>query len=127
MVNSEQKLFSSAEVLDTKNSIYTKEDDRFDGLMIRACVRYKPIYTSSGFCVAPCRAMPRDRIITFFKKKRLPGVGSEPGSSRFNLFSHFHHPTAEPQRLPDRVITYPMCVSHGIAQQGSTQKHCLCK
>jgi hypothetical protein len=27
----------------------------------------------------------------FFKKKRLPGVGSEPGASRFHLFSHFHH------------------------------------
>jgi hypothetical protein len=27
-------------------------------------------------------------------------VGSEPGSSRFHLFSHFHHFTAEPQRLP---------------------------
>jgi hypothetical protein len=32
--------------------------------------------------------------------KRLPGVGSEPGSSRFHLLSHFHHFTAEPQRLP---------------------------
>jgi hypothetical protein len=32
--------------------------------------------------------------------KRLPGAGSEPGSSRFHLFSHFHHFTAEPQRLP---------------------------
>jgi hypothetical protein len=27
-------------------------------------------------------------------------VGSEPGSSQFHLFSHFHHFTAEPQRLP---------------------------
>jgi hypothetical protein len=35
-----------------------------------------------------------------FFKKRLTGVGSEPGSSRFHLFSHFHHFTAEPQRLP---------------------------
>jgi hypothetical protein len=35
---------------------------------------------------------------SFFK--RLPGVGSKPGSSRFHLFSHFHHFTAEPQRLP---------------------------
>jgi hypothetical protein len=26
-------------------------------------------------------------------------VGSEPGSSHFHLFSHFHHFTAEPQRL----------------------------
>jgi hypothetical protein len=25
----------------------------------------------------------------FFKKKRLPGVGSEPESSQFHLFSHF--------------------------------------
>jgi hypothetical protein len=33
-------------------------------------------------------------------KKRLPGVGSEPGASGFHLFSHFHHFTAEPQRLP---------------------------
>jgi hypothetical protein len=32
--------------------------------------------------------------------KRLPGVGSKPGSSRLHLFSHFHHFTAEPQRLP---------------------------
>jgi hypothetical protein len=31
--------------------------------------------------------------------KRLPGVGSKPGSSRFHLLSHFHHFTAEPQRL----------------------------
>jgi hypothetical protein len=36
----------------------------------------------------------------FFIKKRLPGVGSEPRSSQFHLFSHFHHFTAEPQRLP---------------------------
>jgi hypothetical protein len=27
-------------------------------------------------------------------------VGNEPGSSHFHLFSHFHHFTAEPQRLP---------------------------
>jgi hypothetical protein len=32
--------------------------------------------------------------------KRLPGAGSEPGSSQFHLFSHFHYFTAEPQRLP---------------------------
>jgi hypothetical protein len=35
--------------------------------------------------------------------ERLPGVvGSKPGSSRFHLFSisHFHHFTADPQRLP---------------------------
>jgi hypothetical protein len=34
--------------------------------------------------------------------KRLPGVGSEPGASQFHLFSHFHHFTAEPQRLPSK-------------------------
>jgi hypothetical protein len=56
-------------------------------------------------------ADPRRPILTFSKVKvvlnlrisffkRLPGVGSEPGSSRFNLFSPFHHFTAEPQRLP---------------------------
>jgi hypothetical protein len=28
-------------------------------------------------------------VCTFLK--RLPGVGSEPGSSRFSLFSHFNH------------------------------------
>jgi hypothetical protein len=28
-------------------------------------------------------------------------VGIEPGSSRFHLFSHFRHLTAEPQRLPN--------------------------
>jgi hypothetical protein len=27
-------------------------------------------------------------------------VGSKPGASQFHLFSHFHHSTAEPQRLP---------------------------
>jgi hypothetical protein len=31
-------------------------------------------------------------------------VGSEPGFSWFNLFSHFHHFTAEPQRLPQSYI-----------------------
>jgi hypothetical protein len=36
-----------------------------------------------------------------FFLKRLPGVGSEPGSSQFNLFSYVHHFTAEPQRLPN--------------------------
>jgi hypothetical protein len=30
----------------------------------------------------------------------LPRVGSEPGSSQFHLFLHFHHFTAESQRLP---------------------------
>jgi hypothetical protein len=29
--------------------------------------------------------------------KRLPGVWSEPGSSRFHLFSRLYHVTAEPQ------------------------------
>jgi hypothetical protein len=38
-------------------------------------------------------------IYELFFKKRLSGVGSKPGSSRFHLFSHFHHFTAEPQRL----------------------------
>jgi hypothetical protein len=36
--------------------------------------------------------------------KRLPGMGSEPGSSSYHLFSHFHHFTAKPQRLPDKNI-----------------------
>jgi hypothetical protein len=31
--------FFSAEVLDTENKIYTKEDDRFEGLKLKACVR----------------------------------------------------------------------------------------
>jgi hypothetical protein len=44
----------------------------------------------------------------FLKKKRLPGVGSEPGASRFHFFSHFHHFTAEPQRLQIiRFLEFP--------------------
>jgi hypothetical protein len=39
-----------------------------------------------------------------FYKKRLPGVGSKPGSFQFNLFSHFHHFAAEPQRLPKQIL-----------------------
>jgi hypothetical protein len=31
------------------------------------------------------------------------GVGSEPGSSRYHLFSHFLGFTAEPQRLPRKT------------------------
>jgi hypothetical protein len=33
-------------------------------------------------------------------------VGSEPASSRFHLFSHFHHYTAEPQRLPKGISPF---------------------
>jgi hypothetical protein len=43
-----------------------------------------------------------------FLKKRLPGVGSEPGSSQFHLFSHFHHFTADPQRLKKRFVVYDL-------------------
>jgi hypothetical protein len=32
-------------------------------------------------------------------------VGSKPGSSRFNLFSHFHHFTAEPQKPRYSYVT----------------------
>jgi hypothetical protein len=46
-------------------------------------------------------------LCTFFKKM-LPGAGSEPGSSRFGLFSHFHHLTAEPQRLPRLYVHRPL-------------------
>jgi hypothetical protein len=42
-------------------------------------------------------AIPGD---SFFKREVARGVGSESGSSQFNLFSHFHHYTAETQRLP---------------------------
>jgi hypothetical protein len=35
-----------------------------------------------------------------FFKEVARGEGREPGSTQFNLFSHFHHFTAEPQRLP---------------------------
>jgi hypothetical protein len=38
--------------------------------------------------------------VYYYFLKRLPGVGSELGASRFYLFSHFHHFTAEPQWLP---------------------------
>jgi hypothetical protein len=44
--------------------------------------------------------IPLDHAATGHFLKRLPRVGSEPGSSQFHLFSHFHHFTAEPQRRP---------------------------
>jgi hypothetical protein len=54
---------------------------------------------------------------TFFEfsyfLQRLPGVGSEPGSSQFHLFSHFHHITAEPQRLP----SFPICSDFGLNER----------
>jgi hypothetical protein len=43
--------------------------------------------------------------------KRLPGVGSEPGSSHFIYIFIFHHFTAEPQRLPNFNIVVALCVS----------------
>jgi hypothetical protein len=43
-------------------------------------------------------------FLQFSLKKRLPGEGSEPGSSRYHLCSHFHHITAEPQRLPCTIL-----------------------
>jgi hypothetical protein len=46
------------------------------------------------------RSNPAKRQGGRFSLKRLPGVGSEPMASQFNSFSHFHHFTAEPQRLP---------------------------
>jgi hypothetical protein len=33
-------------------------------------------------------------------------VGSEPRASGFQLFSSFHHFTAEPQRLPSTIVSY---------------------
>jgi hypothetical protein len=36
-------------------------------------------------------------------------VVSKPGSSRFHLFSHFHHFSAEPQRLPGSNIFCCSC------------------
>jgi hypothetical protein len=42
------------------------------------------------------------KILSFFKKEVARGGGSEPGASRFNLFSHFHHLTIVPQRLPPK-------------------------
>jgi hypothetical protein len=42
--------------------------------------------------------------------KEVFRVGSKPGSSRFNLFSHFHHFTAEPQRLPN----FPTLLNHQV-------------
>jgi hypothetical protein len=58
-----------------------------------------------------CERLPQVRpglpngIFSFFKRG-CPGVGSEPGSSQFHLFSHFHHFTAEPQRLPNGIFSY---------------------
>jgi hypothetical protein len=44
--------------------------------------------------------------------KRFPGVGSKPGSSQFHLFSHFHHFTAEPQRLPESIENFVLSLQH---------------
>jgi hypothetical protein len=44
---------------------------------------------------------------TFFKKKRLPGWGANPGPLDFLIyFLIFHHFTAEPQRLPWNQRTF---------------------
>jgi hypothetical protein len=58
-------------------------------------------------------------------------VGSEPGSSQFHLFSHFHHFTAEPQRLPNftrlhfsrKLFRYVNC--HPISTQKQQIYICL--
>jgi hypothetical protein len=42
---------------------------------------------------------PKTNIFEFIFFKEVARVGSKPGSSWFHLFSHFHHFTAEPQRL----------------------------
>jgi hypothetical protein len=55
----------------------------------------------------------RHFVFRIFFIKRLPGVGSEPGSSQFHLFSHFHHFNAELQRLPVFRIFYPSAVALG--------------
>jgi hypothetical protein len=47
--------------------------------------------------------------VKIFLKKVARGVEFEPGSSRFNLFSHLHHFTPEPhvhmERLPEAVFS----------------------
>jgi hypothetical protein len=49
---------------------------------------------------APIKRPHRDQgPILFLKKEVARGGGGERGSSWYNLFSHFHHFTAEPQRL----------------------------
>jgi hypothetical protein len=55
------------------------------------------------------------KIYNTFLKKRFPGVGSEPRYSQFHLFSHFHHFTTEPQRLPKYIILF----------EGTVTKHCF--
>jgi hypothetical protein len=53
-----------------------------------------------------CKIILQICVQYLLKKNKLPGVGSKPGSSQFNLFSHFHHFTADPQRLPTCKIPY---------------------
>jgi hypothetical protein len=70
------------------------------------------------------RTRPLLRFLKYFLK-RLPGVvGSKPGSSRFFLFSHFHHFTAEPQRLPDfrNILTKLMANKKIYCSNGSLSK-----
>jgi hypothetical protein len=43
-------------------------------------------------------------------------VGSKPGSSPFHLIFHFHHFTAEPQRLP--YLIYLIIVNNVVEHYG---------
>jgi hypothetical protein len=51
-----------------------------------------------------------DQLFNFFSffLKEVARVGSKPGSSRFHLFSHFHHFTTEPQRLPNQLNNFEL-------------------
>jgi hypothetical protein len=78
------------------------------------CIRKQHFYSvSKSHNFLQCGLKP------YFFLKRLPGVGSEPGSSRIHLFRHFHHFTAEPQRLPESPIFYGARMSC-VARCGDT-------
>jgi hypothetical protein len=59
------------------------------------------------------------RYLLFFKK-RLPGVGSQPGASQLHLFTLFHHFTAEPQRLSKEHALYTGTLDSRLRQDMCT-------
>jgi hypothetical protein len=52
--------------------------------MPERCRIFVPVYKGM-------RGNKKSQYVMYSFLKGLPGVGSKPGSSRFNLFSHYHH------------------------------------
>jgi hypothetical protein len=104
--------FSFTILLKGTSSVFTSMKSPFLRALIQTppprrhrCLRGQDISTGDMSSRACETATAPAFKICFFNKKRLPGVGSEPGSYQFHLFSHFHHYTAEPQQLP----TFKIC------------------